>query len=74
MTLVGLAGVWATVLIESLLWVWGFLFTVWAIVAIVSGETFLLTRLHRDDQPILFWLVSLTWLAIGILWVIYPST
>ncbi|MGI9607047.1 MAG: hypothetical protein ACR2P0_12995 [Acidimicrobiales bacterium] len=74
MTLLGLAGVWATVLIESLLWVWGFLFTVWAILGIASGETFLLTRLHRDHQPILFWLVSLTWLAIGILWVIYPSS
>lgn len=73
LTLVALAAVWATVLVESLLWVWGVIFSVWALIGILSGETFLVTRLRREDQPVLFWLVSLSWLAIGILWIIYPS-
>lgn len=73
LTLVALVGVWAAVLIESLLWAWGVIFSLWAIMGIISRETFLITRLRRDDQPLLFWLVSLSWLSMGILWIIYPS-
>jgi len=72
-TLAALVAVWATVLVESLLWVWGVIFSGWAILGIVSGETFLVTRLRRGAQPVLFWLVSLSWLAIGVLWIVFPS-
>ena len=72
LTLVALVAVWATVLIESLLWIWGALFAGWALIGIVTGETFLLFTITRRDQPALFWLVSLSWLAIGVLWLIFP--
>lgn len=72
LTLMALGAVWATVLIDSLLWIWGVIFSAWALLGINSGETFLITRLRREDQPLLFWLVSLSWLAIGILWILFP--
>ncbi len=72
LTLLALGAVWASVLIESLLWIWGVIFSVWALLGIRSGETFLIGRLRRNEQPLLFWLVSLSWLAIGILWILFP--
>ena len=73
LTVLALVAIWASVLIESLLWVWGLIFTAWALFGIRSGETFLVTRLRRDVEPLLFWPVSLSWLAIGVLWLLFPS-
>ncbi|MEM9749122.1 MAG: hypothetical protein AAF945_20710 [Actinomycetota bacterium] len=67
-----LAVVWVCVLVEPLRWVWGVLFALWAIWGMSIGETVLVTRIRRSEQPAVFWFVSVNWLAIGVLWALYP--
>lgn len=51
-------------------WVWGFVFVLWGLLALVNGETYLISTHQRDTEPLIFWLVSLTWIALGIYWMI----
>ena len=45
---------------------WGLLFIYWIIPNFYSGRAFLVFEVSRDEAPLLFWLVQLTWLALGI--------
>ncbi len=52
-------------------YVWGMLFTYWALIAIRSGEAYLVEPIFRRENPILFWLISLMWLGFGMLYIVY---
>lgn len=49
---------------------WGLLFIYWVIPNFYSGRAFLVSEVTRDEAPLLFWLVQLTWLALGIMMVL----
>ncbi len=48
-------------------WVWGVLFFYWAIVGIVAQQAFVVQTVRRRDSPVLFWVISVSWLALACL-------
>lgn len=48
-------------------WPWGVLFICWSVPALRHGETLLLRPLHRAERPVMFWIVTLLWVAFGVL-------
>ena len=52
-------------------WVWGLFFLYWAIAAIVMGQAFVVQTVYRDENPVLFWFISISWLILAILSIIY---
>ena len=58
-------------------WVWGAFFLYWAVSGIVTGHAFVVQTVYRDESPILFWLISATWLVLAGLTImqdIFPET
>ncbi|WP_299638757.1 hypothetical protein [uncultured Ruegeria sp.] len=56
---------------------WGLLFMFWTIPNFYSGHALLLTDVTRDEDPVLFWLIQLAWIALGLSMIaidILPST
>ena len=49
---------------------WGLLFMYWTIPNFFSGRAHLVTEVTREEAPLLFWLVQLTWLTLGIMMVL----
>ncbi len=47
-------------------WVWGLLFILWSIQSLTFGRVFLLSRIYRKDEPILFFAVTAMWFAFGV--------
>ena len=52
-------------------WVWGIFFLYWAVLGIVRGEAFVVQTVSRDESPVLFWLISVTWLVLAVLAIFY---
>ena len=46
-------------------WVWGLFFIYWAISGIVNDQAFVVRIVHRDENPILFWFISISWLVLS---------
>ena len=59
------------------LWIWGILFIYWAVPSLLTGETHLVGSVPREEQPVIFWLVTALWIGLGvlaILWDLAPAT
>lgn len=52
-------------------WIWGIFFLVWSVQGIASGQAFVLQMVHRDENPVLFWVISLSWLALAVMTIVY---
>ena len=52
-------------------WVWGLFFIYWTITAVVTRRTFVVQTVRRDENPVLFWLICLFWLALAVLVILY---
>lgn len=63
---VALAALWVGVILGQV-WVFGVLFVSWAIYDIVRRRTHFINEFGRSDQPIMFWLIAISWLILGIL-------
>jgi len=48
-------------------WVWGILFLIWTVPSLYSGEIHLVQSITKKENPILFWLIILTWLGLSAL-------
>lgn len=46
-------------------WVWGLFFLYWAIAGIVTGQAFVVRIVNRDENPVLFWFISISWLVLS---------
>ena len=46
--------------------VWGVLFIMWTIPALVSGEVHLITRVRKRENPLLFWSIIITWIGLSL--------
>ena len=46
-------------------WVWGLMFLWWLVPAVMSGQAYLVFEVNRDEDPILFWAVVITWALFG---------
>ncbi len=47
-------------------WVWGVLFILWTIPALITGRTHLLEEVSRDRHPVLFGLIISTWILLSV--------
>ena len=65
LTLAALAIVIAAV-IFNFQWVWGLLFLFWSGTSLVTGVTFLVEPIHRDEDPWLFWAITTLWLGLSV--------
>jgi len=63
-------------LLTSWYWIFGLIFLWWTVRDILSGTTFLTEVVYRYKNPILYWVVILTWLGLSLLSLVYysPST
>ena len=65
-TIVGLILIYLTVVLyPSYQWVWGVLLIYWVIPDLVSGTTHFIERIERGENPFLYWIIILTWLAMA---------
>lgn len=46
---------------------WGVLFLFWTIRNLRTGETFILSTVRRQETPILYWLIQITWLLLALM-------
>ncbi len=47
-------------------WVWGLFFLYWAIAGIVARQAFVVQIVYRDENPVLFWFISISWIILSI--------
>ena len=52
-------------------WIWGVFFLYWAVYGIVTRQAFVVQAITREENPLLFWLVSLTWVALAVIAIVY---
>ena len=50
--------------------VWGALFVYWGLLSMRSGQAFVFEEIERDENPILFWIIVLTWIGSGLLYIL----
>lgn len=58
-------------------WVWGVFFLYWAVLGIATGQAFVVRTVDQDESPLLFWMISVTWLvlsALSIFYDLFPET
>lgn len=48
-------------------WAWGILFLVWVIPDLFSGTTYFLDIVEKKNDPILYWIIIVSWLIFSIL-------
>lgn len=70
--LAGLTGVYLVVLLEQH-WAWGIIFLLWILPDIKRGETYFFQAINHRNNPILFWAIAVTWIALSVLMFFYSS-
>ena len=68
--LVGLIVIWVASL-SGAVWVWSGLFIWWAILDVWHGETHFLERVTRTNDPLMFWIIVLSWIGLSISWLFW---
>lgn len=63
--LLGLCMVFLSIIFEAI-WIWGILFLIWIIPDFKSGSTHFLEHVERRRNPIVYWLILGTWLALSL--------
>ena len=64
--MVGLLLIYLTVILyPGYQWLWGVLFLYWVIPDLFTGSTYFIEPIHRNVNPVLYWLIVLTWLALS---------
>lgn len=55
-------------------WPWGVIFIIWLVPSIRFGESFLVSRISRREDPFLFWIITLLWVLLGVLMILQDAT
>lgn len=69
-TWIALVIVWFAVLMNQP-WIFGLMFLAWAAYDIAKGESSFVQTVTRRAQPIVFWVVVLTWFAFACLYIAF---
>jgi|GEM_PF-1366245 len=64
-TIVGLLLMYAAVGLNWK-WIWGILCLYWVIPGIAMGVTYFIEPIERKENPVLFWIISITWVAFSV--------
>ena len=70
-TILGLILLYIAVLLNWL-WIWGILFLVWVIPDIFSGVTYFMEPVEKEKDPVLFWVIIVSWLWMSIYMILMP--
>ena len=66
-TLIGLALIYVTVILyPNYQWIWGILFLYWVIPDLFTGTTHFIEPIIRSKNPILYWIIVITWLGLSV--------
>ncbi|MEM9273416.1 MAG: hypothetical protein AAGA80_10710 [Cyanobacteria bacterium P01_F01_bin.143] len=65
-TILGLILVWVAT-IADWQWIWGILFLIWIIPDFFTGVTYFIEPITKKDNPFLYWLIMISWVALSIL-------
>lgn len=65
-TVIGLILVWIAA-ISNWQWMWGFLFLLWMIPDFFTGVTYFMEPIAKKDNPILYWLILMSWVTLSVL-------
>ena len=52
-------------------WVWGVFFLYWSVNGIATGQAFVVQMVRRDENPGLFWFISISWVVLAALMIFY---
>ena len=47
-------------------WIWGVLSLYWVLPGLYAGVTYFIEPIDRRENPILFWIIALTWIGFSI--------
>ena len=50
----------------DLQWAWGLLFLLWVIPDIMTGITYFMEPIDKDENPILYWIIILSWILMSL--------
>ena len=71
-TWIALAALWCAVLANQA-WIYGLLLLAWGVYDVVTGESVFVQRVTRREQPVTYWVVVSTWIALGGLSIAYAQ-
>ena len=57
-------------------WIWGILFLMWVIPDIFSGITYFIEPVDKENHPLLYWAIIVSWILLRIasfLYAIFPE-
>lgn len=50
----------------NLQWAWGILFLLWVIPDIMTGITYFMEPIEKQEHPILYWIIILSWIVMSL--------
>lgn len=65
-TILGLILVWVATILNWE-WIWGMLFLIWIIPDFFTGVTYFIEPITKKDNPLLYWLIMISWVALSVL-------
>ncbi|MEM7062320.1 MAG: hypothetical protein AAF572_04060 [Cyanobacteria bacterium P01_B01_bin.77] len=70
-TIIGLLIVYAATVLNWQ-WIWGVFSLYWIIPDFLTGATYFTETIYRKNNPILYWLILITWVAFSLV-MFFPS-
>jgi len=70
-TIIGLVLLYVAILLNWQ-WVWGILFSIWVIPDLFSGITYFMEPVERKTNPVLYWIIVLSWIWMSIYMIALP--
>ena len=70
-TIIGLGLIYIAVALNWQ-WIWGILSLYWVLPSFFTGVTYFIEPIERKENPILYWLIIITWVAFSIA-MFFPS-
>jgi len=74
-SIVGLIIVYIAVWFD-LQWVWGILFLIWVVPDLMTGVTYFMEPIFKEENPWLYWLIVISWIlmsAYSIAFLFFPE-
>jgi len=71
-TLIALAMVYISVIFNQL-WRVGLLFIFWTIQALRDKKAFIIEEIRRENNPILYWIIVITWALVALFYFDYTK-
>ena len=71
-TLIALAMVYISIIFNQM-WLIGLLFIFWTIQAIKDEKAFIIEEIRKENNPILYWIIVITWALVALFYFDYTK-